>query len=541
MKFVEDQTPTKLRGGYYTPPPIADFLTRWLLEIQPKSFLEPSCGDGAFIDSLARLCPDPIESVVACEINPEEAAKANCRLEQVAVRSRQMLVTDFLGWSLDTSPSLTQVDAVLGNPPYVRYQYLPDYLQERARRVFERAGLHFTKHTNAWVPFVVASIAHLRPGGRLAMVIPAELLHVPHAKELRKILLAECSRVLVIDPVDLLFDGVLQGIVLLLAEKRGVRSNKSSELAIVPVKGRGFLHKPPIPASPSPRWVSTNAVNGKWMTALLTDGERRLATVDPARPHVKRFDEVASVDVGIVTGANAFFLVPDDVVSQHELQKWARPMFGRSSHVRGVIFDDAVLDENRIRGLPTNFLWFGDTEFEDFPVAVRDYIRLGEAQGLPDRYKCRIRSPWYNVPSVYASPVGMLKRCHHFPRLIHNQSRSLTTDTCYRVSTTLPEHQIVSGFVNSLTALSAELEGRHYGGGVLELVPSEIERLLIPVVKTGSDTLLRLDRDCRSGLSPEVILEQQDALVLGAAGFAPDEIAVLSSAWLRLRKRRQRS
>jgi hypothetical protein len=33
--------------------------------------------------------------------------------------------------------------------------------------------------------------------------------------------------------------------------------------------------------------------------------------------------------------------------------------------------------------------------------------------------------------------------------------------------------------VNSLTALTAELEGRHYGGGVLELVPSEIEKLAV--------------------------------------------------------------
>ncbi len=37
------------------------------------------------------------------------------------------------------------------------------------------------------------------------------------------------------------------------------------------------------------------------------------------------------------------------------------------------------------------------------------------------------------------------------------------------------------GFLNGLTALTAELEGRHYGGGVLELVPSEIEKLLVPV------------------------------------------------------------
>lgn len=57
---------------------------------------------------------------------------------------------------------------------------------------------------------------------------------------------------------------------------------------------------------------------------------------------------------------------------------------------------------------------------------------------------------------------------------------------------------LVLAFVNSLTSLTAEMEGRHYGGGVLELVPSEIERLLIPVITASRAELVEADRRFRA-------------------------------------------
>ena len=125
--------------------------------------------------------------------------------------------------------------------------------------------------------------------------------------------------------------------------------------------------------------------------------------------------------------------MPDKTVSTYGLEPWAWPMFGRSSHARGVIYDDRSHDENRKEGLATNFLWFKQTESSNLPDSVRRYIRLGEAEGLHRRYKCRIREPWYNVPSVSSAPVAMLKRCHFYPRLILNRLGALTTDTAYRV------------------------------------------------------------------------------------------------------------
>ena len=43
----------KLRGGYYTPREISEFITNWAISDTSESVLEPSCGDGGFIKALA--------------------------------------------------------------------------------------------------------------------------------------------------------------------------------------------------------------------------------------------------------------------------------------------------------------------------------------------------------------------------------------------------------------------------------------------------------------------------------------------------------
>jgi adenine-specific DNA methylase len=254
---------------------------------------------------------------------------------------------------------------------------------------------------------------------------------------------------------------------------------------------------------------------------------------------VRKFGAIAEVDVGIVTGANKYFLVTDDVVRRYQLSRWAHPMFGRSEHCPGVVYDERQHEANAKNGYPTNFIWFNDSAINKHSGAA-EYLRLGEQAGLPERYKCRVRKPWYTVPSVYATEIGMLKRAHDTPRLILNTTGAYTTDTAYRIRCAqLKPEMLVYCFMNGLTALSAELEGRHYGGGVLELVPSEIEQLIIPTPKRISINLEKLDRSVRTKPAKDV-LERQSAVVLGSMGISAADQACLLAGWQKLRDRRQR-
>ena len=537
MNFKEFQTEQKLRGGYYTPEDLADFLTRWVAGGNPESILEPSCGDGVFFNRVALHMGNP--TVTAFEVDIGEAKKASEQATSSGLTNVDIQGNDFLGWALDAIKGRTRFDAILGNPPFIRYQYLPPLFQDRAESIFDVLNCKFTKHTNAWVPFVMASFALLRPGGRLAMVVPAEILHVMHAQSLRTYLGQTARRIVIVDPEELWFSGTLQGAVLLLAEKRRGEDDRSEGLGIYRVWGREFVTKDPEIVFNAPSPIVGETVAGKWTIALLGPQTRSILDGLVELESVRRFDEVAQVDVGIVTGANKFFLVENETVRKFGLEQWTHPMFGRSGHCPGVIYDEAQHTSNAAKGLPTNFLWFKHGVVEE-SSAAKSYIQSGENLNLHTRYKCRIRKPWYAVPSIYATEVGMLKRSHNAPRLILNKLRAYTTDTAYRIRVKEgTAQQLVFSFLNPLTALSAEIEGRHYGGGVLELVPSEIERLLIPLPPRLKPNVDCLDQAVRS-LSMDKVLERQSRTVLGAVGLTRGDQDELMSGWKKLRDRRHR-
>ncbi len=539
MNFIENESAQKLRGGYYTPLDLATFIARWIKEISPTRVLEPSCGDGVFFEALAKAKGFKSANVLGFELEEEESAKAQNRARESGLAATTVRNADFLQWALDQFIVGDKFDAVVGNPPFVRYQYLPAQFQARAEQVFKQLSLPFTKHTNAWVPFILASMALLRPGGRLAMVVPAEIIHVTHAQSLRSYLGRECRRLVIIDPEELWFSDTLQGAVILLAEKAQI-GGKAEGLGIYPVTGREFLRLSPSDVFDAPQSINGKTVQGKWTRALLDLETRSLFDELENLPAVHRFNDIAQVDVGIVTGANKFFLVPDETVRAYHLERWAHPMFGRSEHCPGVVYDELQHAENAARGNPTNFLWFRENESR-IDAAAKTYIRQGEMQDLHSRYKCRVRSPWYTVPSVYSTEIGMLKRSHDTPRLILNRMGAYTTDTAYRIRTLgVSAEKLVGCFINPLTALSAELEGRHYGGGVLELIPSEIERLLIPLPEGAEVNLGELDAAIRS-LPTHDVLAQQGKAVLGAMGLPRVKQTCVLEGWRKLRNRRHRT
>ncbi|MHT80561.1 SAM-dependent methyltransferase [Escherichia coli] len=540
MKFKADQTSQKLRGGYYTPQNLADYVTKWVLSKNPKTILEPSCGDGVFIQAIANNGYNSNIELFCFELFDTEASKAleRCKLNNFS--NATITEGDFLVWANECLKKNKQIfDGALGNPPFIRYQFLERNFQEQAQLVFEHLDLKFTKHTNAWVPFLLSSLALLKQGGRIGMVIPSEISHVMHAQSLRSYLGHVCSKIVIIDPKEIWFEDTLQGAVILLAEKKQYPDEASQGVGIVSVSGFEFLQEDPNVLFNDTAGINGETVEGKWTKATLSIDELQLIKRVIAHPDVRKFKDIAKVDVGIVTGANNYFLVDNETVKLYKLERFAHPMFGRSQHCPGIIYDEKQHVENQEKGLPTNFLYI-DEEFEYLSKSVKNYIKLGEVEEYHKRYKCRIRKPWFKVSSVYSTEIGMLKRCHDAPRLIHNRVRAYTTDTAYRVSSTVTSTEnLVCSFLNPITVITAELEGRFYGGGVLELVPSEIEKLYIPIVEGLEHNVEELNLLIKDG-QIERVIRQQGSLILDKLGFTQEENEKLVEIWKKLRDRRLR-
>jgi hypothetical protein len=71
-------------------------------------------------------------------------------------------------------------------------------------------------------------------------------------------------------------------------------------------------------------------------------------------------------------------------------------------------------------------------------------------------------------------------------------------------------------------------------------VPSEIERLRIPLVKAQVSALENLDDEIRKGAVAAEVLAMQDEAILSELGLEKTDRRALAEAWKRLRDRRHR-
>jgi hypothetical protein len=257
---------------------------------------------------------------------------------------------------------------------------------------------------------------------------------------------------------------------------------------------------------------------------------------------VTALGEVATFEVSIVTGANDFFTVTEESLARWELHEWAEPLLARIRHANGIVFDSEDHEAVRRKGAASWILRFdadrADPLRKEPPAA---YLSLGEDRELDRRFKCRIREPWYRVPNFQKGELLLSKRSHLYPRVVLNRAGVFTTDTIYRGRLLHPSrwnaHDFVASFHNSLTLLTAEMEGRSFGGGVLEMVPSEVGRLLVPIAQRPGGWLADLDRVARAG-DPEALVAATDKALVRAGVFERDVLAALASARNTLLSRR---
>ncbi|MCW5850839.1 MAG: SAM-dependent methyltransferase, partial [Anaerolineae bacterium] len=89
-----------------------------------------------------------------------------------------------------------------------------------------------------------------------------------------------------------------------------------------------------------------------------------------------------------------------------------------------------------------------------------------------------------------------------------------------------------------LTFAFAEVIGRSYGGGVLELEPNEAETLPLPLTNSEALDLDQLDKLVRAGEIETVLNLTDDVLLIRGLGLTRYETHMLRHMWQKLRNRR---
>jgi adenine-specific DNA methylase len=518
----------KVRGGYYTPTAVARFLARWVREAGPK-ILEPSCGDGAILRELAALSGH----AHGVELVADEAAKS---------RTFSPVDTENLfTWLHGTQAG--SWDGVAGNPPYIRFGNWASDQREPALELMRRSGLKPSRLTNAWVPFVVASTILARDGGRVGLVLPAELLQVTYAAQLRDFLLSRFAEITLVTFERLVFDGILQEVVLFCGV-RGPEGAGPGQIRTLHLDDAGALAHADLSAEhlrPAPALLHESE---KWTKYFLDPATIQLLRTLKGSDTMTSLGRVADVDVGIVTGRNSFFTFTDAQARALGLTAHCVPLVSRSTQLSGLVYDRDCRATDIDARHRTSLL---DAPRNPTDPALLAHIDAGESADVHKGYKCSIRKPWWSTPSLWIPDLFMLRQIHLAPRLTVNTAAATSTDTVHRVRVRpdTKDHvdptALAAVFHNSATFAFAEIMGRSYGGGILELEPGEAEQLPIPPPAYAT-TELAADVDLLLKANEiDKALDVVDRHVLiDGLGWSPEVVAQCRSAWVALRGRRTR-
>jgi adenine-specific DNA methylase len=527
MELMQDASKEKLRGGFYTPQPIVNFILKWLQSNNVNGdILEPSCGDGNFLEGLSQM---KFNSVTAIEYDSDEYEKSLKR----SPRDFFILNEDFHAYCNSTAQKF---DAIIGNPPYIRYQYFDKEQREEAIKIFEKSGVKYSKLMNAWVSFVVGSTQLLKENGKIAFVLPAEILQVGYARTLRQFLLKSFKKISVLTFKKLVFDNIQQEVVILFCDKNGTSKTKIDHFEVADLFELEEFDVSKV-NKPSKRVFKSDS---KWTHYFLSRKEVEFLEEVKQLNDVKNLGSYCKVEVGITTGANPFFTVSKEVVEEYDLLEYAFPMVGRSVQVPSIILKKKDWLINVNNGSRAYFLLF--PTYEELNSGAKEYINYAEVNNKYHKgYKCRIRDEWYRVPSTSLSDGLFIRRNNIFPRLIENKISAYTTDTMHRVwvKGNVKLLSVIGSYYNSLSLGQAELQGRSHGGGVLELMPNETESILLPYSDSNSEYVAYIDKMFRKGKGILDILEVMNEIILkNQLGFSNSEIALCESIRCKLLGRR---
>ncbi len=494
----------KETGSYYTPQRLADFVVRYLRGKvcgENLSILEPSVGDGVFIDALKGndICGFQNAELTIVDINTEELAKAEHKAISAQFFKRVNSINkDFLSINHDAKH---RYSLIVGNPPYIQKRSLNSEIISQCEERHKAAGLSTKKINNIWTAFVVSCTQQLRNDGIMALVLPADLLQVKYAEEIRLFLERQFLRLEIFSLDTDAFPGIEQQIIVLFAFKK----HSTPGTFFFKISDYDSCH------------VTQTSSNGlmisqsKWTHYNLRPSEIRL--LNSINEKLPRISDFVDVRAGIVTGANKFFILSKDEIKMHGAKTYSLPILPQSRFVkRGVDFTLEDFNKLSESSKPSFLLDLSKKTRKNRKLDA--YLSKGTIEKIHERYKCSARNEWFHVPNI-GSPAEafFFKRTHITPKVIRNVSNVFVTDTAYKIDSknNTDIKSFVRSFYTIITFIYAELMGRKYGGGVLELTPNEFKNLPLLYWNTDENeyddfsTNVSFDKKDHEWLQPSVL------------------------------------
>lgn len=447
-------------GQYFTPSMVAQTLTNWVVRSRSDLLLDPSCGDGVFLVNRP--------GSVGVELDRE-----TYKLAKKQVPHSQIWNDDFFKWAARTA---LRFDALVGNPPFIRYQRFKGEQRSRALNLAASAGVKFSGLTSSWAPFLVCAAELLKIGGRMAFVVPAEIGHSTYVPPLIEYLTSHFGFVHVVAIREKLFPDISEDAWLLYCEKFGSTS-KTIAFSAYP-EFQSINPRKPQQKISILKW----RVHGSRLRKFLI-GENLLDKYEEIarRGEVVRLGQLASTGIGYVTGDNAFFhLRPSEAKKRGIPEAFLKVAIRKGEQLNGTDVDVAAVKRWRAEDREVLLLNLDGTS--RLPAPVTKYLESAGGRRAREAFKCRTRNPWYVVPDVRAPDAFLSYMNGDDSVLALNKADCVCTNSllAIRFRNGADQTKVVEAWSHPLSRLSQELEGHPLGGGMLKLEPGEAAGVLVP-------------------------------------------------------------
>ncbi len=487
LDAVKTQTERNKLGQFATPTLLATDILSYaktlLPESQPIRFLDPAFGTGAFYSALLRSFPrSQITAAYGYEIDPHYG---NDALQFWRDEFLDLKLADFT----QAKPPLLDQDKInllVCNPPYVRHHHLQPGEKLRLQALIKlKTGLKLSGLAGLYCYFLLLSHAWLAKGGLAAWLIPSEFMDVNYGKQVKQYLLGHITllRIHRFNPNDTQFEDALVSSTIVWLKNEPPKTNHE-----VVFSYGGALAEPEVSSHMPVAILSREA---KWTKFPKESGTSSKPDSNTNGPQLKLSD-LFHVKRGLVTGANKFFILTPEQVSEYRLPK---------EFLRPILPSPRYLETNEIKadgcGLPLikQQLFLLDCKVSENEVRIKypslwQYLQTGLLKGIHERYLCRHRSPWYAQESRPAAPIlctymGRLTANNKKPfRFILNDSQA-TAPNVYLMLYPKPILKKEGGdkplllksiwrALNNILPNRLIGEGRLYGGGLYKIEPNEL-------------------------------------------------------------------
>lgn len=599
-RIYEGVIPAKRRhdmGEYYTPPAICDLITRLTIRDAEDDVLDPACGSGGFPVSAyhrkREMLAEPqgshtriLDDLYGVDINrfPAHLSAINLAIQDLSSHTEnvKIRVQDFFrvfpatseheGETASTSGESSDdrvftpndMDAVVGNPPYIRHEAIDD--KTRVRRHLSNVGGEFiSKRADIYAYFITHATEFLRDEGRLGFITSDRWLDTSYGEDLQKFILDNYEIKAIVKFDKQAFEDALIGSTIIVIEKQPERLARDENTAkFLRVKRQMDIEG------------IANLIEGEYEPEqIIRTDEYRLVT----RTQGDLYEEdkwnlffiapplyfealgeadailngVADLSYGKKTGANPFFCRKTEDVKDLGIEGYTTPLLKASGQITQIDFSGAIANEWRMvdlhdlvmevkSSIDEEFAGGEVSEFSDDPAervkkwlrenryeTLVEYIEWGEDQGYHERASMRSRDVWFDLGDLPYPPIFVPEfTWRTFRASWAADSEGVCTNKFYNVQPKPDvDSKLLCAILNTrLMQLNAELRGRWTGGEGMDRIDLMLyEARQLPLIDprsigeedreriiTSFDELVKAEKKHGPDPSKEAVEDERDEL-----------------------------